>query len=167
MAENDKNYGEELASTSQEYKFSLDNAIEIFERMVLDCEKKVVPKSVEETKKNVSTQRSRSRSNQVKSPNAIFRWRPYSLPRRFSVTKSKSSTEDLSSVFSRVRWRDLDVDVDDLKYSLLERKDNISCSVQAARAPSPTFLVDELSEYFAHFVRVDLKMSALAESMYC
>lgn len=43
-----------------------------------------------------------------------------------------------------------------------------SCSVQAARPPSPTENeeIDELSEYFTHFVRVELKMSALAESMY-
>lgn len=41
------------------------------------------------------------------------------------------------------------------------------CSVQAARPPSPEAEeVDELSEYFTHFVRVELKMSSLAESMY-
>nr|CDJ93984.1 Protein F02E9.5, isoform a [Haemonchus contortus] len=43
----------------------------------------------------------------------------------------------------------------------------VACSVQAVRRPpTPDGEVDELSEYFAHFVRVDLKMSSLAESMY-
>lgn len=50
---------------------------------------------------------------------------------------------------------------------LLDRRDiPVACSVQAVRPPTPDGEVDELSEYFAHFVRVDLKMSSLAESMY-
>ncbi|CAD6184666.1 unnamed protein product [Caenorhabditis auriculariae] len=58
-------------------------------------------------------------------------------------------------------------EVEALKLCLLDRKDiNTPCSVQAARPPSPDEAVDELSEYFTHFVRVGLKMSALAESMY-
>ncbi|CAB3408888.1 unnamed protein product [Caenorhabditis bovis] len=58
-------------------------------------------------------------------------------------------------------------DVEPLKLCLIDRKDSVTpCSVQAARPPSPDDDVDELTEYFEHFVRVDLKMSALAESMY-
>ncbi|KAK5977279.1 hypothetical protein GCK32_005005 [Trichostrongylus colubriformis] len=51
-------------------------------------------------------------------------------------------------------------------YSVPRRDIPVACSVQAARPPTPDGEVDELSEYFAHFVRVDLKMSSLAESMY-
>ncbi|KAK6041081.1 hypothetical protein COOONC_02853 [Cooperia oncophora] len=91
------------------------------------------------------------------------KWTPYSVPRKQPITPLP---DELYSTMSRVRFPE-DVDVEILRFCLLDRRDiPVACSVQAARPPTPDGEVDELSEYFAHFVRVDLKMSSLAESMY-
>ncbi|PIO58152.1 hypothetical protein TELCIR_20418 [Teladorsagia circumcincta] len=86
----------------------------------------------------------------------------------FSVSRKLLVTplDELYSMMSRIRFPE-EVDVEVLRLCLLDRRDiPVACSVQAARPPTPDGEVDELSEYFAHFVRVDLKMSSLAESMY-
>ncbi|KAJ1350557.1 hypothetical protein KIN20_006369 [Parelaphostrongylus tenuis] len=91
------------------------------------------------------------------------RWTPYSIPRRLLTPLP---VDDLQSVLTRVQFPEM-VDVEGLRLCLLDRRDiPVACSIQAARPPTPDGEVDELSEYFAHFVRVDLKMSSLAESMY-
>lgn len=91
------------------------------------------------------------------------KWTPYDPPRRNS---NPPSIDDSYPKLSRIRFPD-DVDVEVLRMCLLDRRDiPVACSVQAVRPPTPDGEVDELSEYFAHFVRVDLKMSSLAESMY-
>ncbi|KHJ96942.1 hypothetical protein OESDEN_03086 [Oesophagostomum dentatum] len=93
-----------------------------------------------------------------------IKWSPYVLPKKFSPPPA---TDDLYTILCRIHFFE-DVDVEILRLCLLEdRRDiPIACSVQAARPPTPDGEVDELSEYFAHFVRVELKMSSLAESMY-
>ncbi|KAE9418237.1 hypothetical protein Angca_000771 [Angiostrongylus cantonensis] len=91
------------------------------------------------------------------------KWTPYPIPRKLPSTLP---VDDLLSVLTTVHFPEV-VDVESLRMCLLDRRDiPVACSIQAARPPTPDGEVDELSEYFAHFVRVDLKMSSLAESMY-
>lgn len=89
---------------------------------------------------------------------------PFKLRRRRKATKDSSLTD--IEVLLKIKLKG---DVESLRMCIFD-KENIlpkPCSVQAARPPSPEAEeVDELSEYFTHFVRVELKMSSLAESMY-
>ncbi|ETN81190.1 hypothetical protein RB195_006319 [Necator americanus] len=143
----------------------LDKTMKILEDLVLDWEAK---KSVESNSRGKRCSNTNVDANKPKYHHQPFwrrriKWTPYSSPRRISV---HSTTDDLYSVMCRIHFSE-DVDVEILRMCLLDKRDiPVACSVQAARPPTPDGEVDELSEYFAHFVRVDLKMSSLAESMY-
>ncbi|EFP02743.1 hypothetical protein GCK72_001837 [Caenorhabditis remanei] len=100
------------------------------------------------------------------------RFSPYEVPiklrrRRKTQNISKTKPTDIE-ILLKIKLKG---DVEPLRMCIFDKEQILPkpCSVQAARPPSPvteTEEVDELSEYFTHFVRVELKMSSLAESMY-
>ncbi|CAI2300617.1 unnamed protein product [Caenorhabditis sp. 36 PRJEB53466] len=99
------------------------------------------------------------------------RFQPYNVPfqlrRRRKSTTSASTKQTDMEILLKIKLKG---DVDPLKMCIFDKDKLVStpCSVQANRRPEPARNeeIDELSEYFTHFVRVELKMSALAESMY-
>ncbi|CAI5437848.1 unnamed protein product [Caenorhabditis angaria] len=131
-----------------------------FEKLAIDCDRVQQQKAVQKMSPTGG-------NYELRTPKyKQGRFTPYSVPinmrwRRLSLSNSSNDPETMSKAI-------LKGDVEPLKLCLIDRKDltNAPCSVQAARPPSPDEDVDELSEYFAHFVRVESKMSALAESMY-
>ncbi|RCN27693.1 hypothetical protein ANCCAN_26572, partial [Ancylostoma caninum] len=143
----------------------LDKTMKILESLVLDWGKKQTVESNSRESKCTNEDGDTARSRQHHPPfwRRRVKWTPYSLPRRISA---HVVIDDLYSILCRIHFSE-EVDVEILRMCLLDRRDiPVACSVQAARPPTPDGEVDELSEYFAHFVRVDLKMSSLAESMY-
>lgn len=103
------------------------------------------------------------------------RWRPYSTPTIKSIPSSDVSSElqvlfelytFVQMYYSKLALIRLKGDVEALRLCIFEmpRSAAMNCSLQASRPPDPH--IDELAEYFEHFVNVRLKMSALAESMY-
>ncbi|VDO43336.1 unnamed protein product [Haemonchus placei] len=158
----------DIASTSEGSTADvvLDKAMKILECLVIDWKSK---RSLESDSGNLSkTNRTLKDAKEMECRQPIWKrqnkWTPYLVPRKHQTIPF---IDDLYSVLSQIRFPE-DVDVDVLRLCLLDRRDiPVACSVQAVRRPpTPDGEVDELSEYFAHFVRVDLKMSSLAESMY-
>ncbi|CAO4362183.1 unnamed protein product [Caenorhabditis nigoni] len=102
------------------------------------------------------------------------RFAPYDVPfklrfrRRRKVKVSTTKSTDIE-VLIKIKLKG---DVEPLRMCIFDKEQILlpkPCGVQAACPPSSTTQpeeVDELSEYFTHFVRVELKMSSLAESMY-
>ncbi|EPB72838.1 hypothetical protein ANCCEY_08084 [Ancylostoma ceylanicum] len=133
----------------------LDKTMKILEGLVLDWGNKQTVEDLLETKFCVNSA--------MFMPLFITKIALYSTHTRISA---HVVINDLYSILCRIHFSE-EVDVEILRMCLLDRRDvPVACSVQAARPPTPDGEVDELSEYFAHFVRVDLKMSSLAESMY-
>ncbi|EYC36340.1 hypothetical protein Y032_0907g2977 [Ancylostoma ceylanicum] len=143
----------------------LDKTMKILEGLVLDWGNKQTVESNSRESRCSSENGDAAKSRHHHQPfwRRRVKWTPYSLPRRISA---HVVINDLYSILCRIHFSE-EVDVEILRMCLLDRRDvPVACSVQAARPPTPDGEVDELSEYFAHFVRVDLKMSSLAESMY-
>ncbi|KAL6730204.1 hypothetical protein Aduo_001192 [Ancylostoma duodenale] len=143
----------------------LDKTMKILEGLVLDWGNKQTVESNSRESKCTNEDGDTAKSRQQHQPfwRRRVKWTPYSLPRRISA---HVVIDDLYSILCRIHFSE-EVDVEILRMCLLDRRDvPVACSVQAARPPTPDGEVDELTEYFAHFVRVDLKMSSLAESMY-
>ncbi|CAL2028864.1 unnamed protein product [Caenorhabditis brenneri] len=94
---------------------------------------------------------------------------PFKLRRRRKATRNSATSKPTDiEVLLKIKLKG---DVEPLRMCIFDKENVLPkpCSVQANRPPSPineAEEVDELSEYFTHFVRVELKMSSLAESMY-
>ncbi|EGT41150.1 hypothetical protein CAEBREN_31819 [Caenorhabditis brenneri] len=94
---------------------------------------------------------------------------PFKLRRRRKATKNSATSKPTDiEVLLKIKLKG---NVEPLRMCIFDKENVLPkpCSVQANRPPSPineAEEVDELSEYFTHFVRVELKMSSLAESMY-
>uniref|UniRef100_A0A8R1DTZ6 Oxidative stress-responsive serine-rich protein 1 n=1 Tax=Caenorhabditis japonica TaxID=281687 RepID=A0A8R1DTZ6_CAEJA len=100
------------------------------------------------------------------------RFLPYGVP--FKLRRRRKSSNSIGikpldlEVFLKIKLKG---EVEPARMCIFDKEKVLTkpCSVQAVRPPSPEAEaedIDELSEYFTHFVRVDLKMSSLAESMY-
>ncbi|CAJ0592702.1 unnamed protein product [Cylicocyclus nassatus] len=143
----------------------LDKTMKILEDLVLDWESKKTGESNSHGKRYTSRKEVTANPKQHHQPfwKRKMKWMPYALPRRIH---KKLVVDDLYSILCKIHFYD-DVDVEVLRMCLLEERRDIpiACSVQAARPPTPDGELDELSEYFTHFVRVELKMSSLAESI--
>ncbi|WKX91655.1 hypothetical protein Q1695_010019 [Nippostrongylus brasiliensis] len=150
-------------STASTDDSALDNTMKILESLVIDWQAKSSSDTKSPGRKNLNKEEETNETRSQSVWRRRVKWNPYSIPRKQPVTQA---ADDLFFEMSRIQFPE-DVDVEILRLCLLDRRDiPVACSVQAARPPTPDGEVDELSEYFAHFVRVDLKMSSLAESMY-
>uniref|UniRef100_A0A1I7T9H6 Oxidative stress-responsive serine-rich protein 1 n=1 Tax=Caenorhabditis tropicalis TaxID=1561998 RepID=A0A1I7T9H6_9PELO len=116
------------------------------------------------TAENTQSYRTPARKSGRFSPYDV----PFKLRRRRKSSKASVTKPSDMEIYLKIKLKG---NVEPFRMCIFD-KDNLlpkPCSVQAVRPPTPineAEEVDELSEYFTHFVRVELKMSSLAESMY-
>jgi len=108
-------------------------------------------------------------SSSSRSARMHYRWSPYHRERRSKSSPVRGERQRDASYFSKLAAIRLKGDVDGLRMCILDSPRGVgglSCSMEASRPPLEDAHIDELAEYFEHFVTVQFKMSELAQSMY-